>query len=107
MGGGPVKEHLVAHFGRPLNSYAPQFTLHSGALMREPSFRKAWYAVGFSSDVPLASASAAAVDKHGAAANSPAWHTDVKRPSNQHGKGSTFATRLWGEPLVLFRDQEG
>ena len=52
--GGPVKHTMVGHFGRPLNSYAPQFTLNSGKLQRDPSFRKAWYAVGFASDVPYA-----------------------------------------------------
>jgi hypothetical protein len=128
--GGPVKKHMVGHFDRPLNSYAPQFTLNSGKLMREPSFRKSWYAVGFSSDVPYAPTdeSEDAVDEEEDGARTsewqifgmgnkkkkqpkhkqqPEWHTDVKKPSNQVGKGSTYATRLWGEPIVMFRDKQG
>jgi len=72
--GGGLRNHMVSILGEPLNSYAPQFALQSAELMKKPSFRSSWYAIGLTKEIP--------------------------------SSGQPYATRLWGEPIVLFRDKD-
>mmetsp|Transcript_76128 Transcript_76128/g.217398 ORF Transcript_76128/g.217398 Transcript_76128/m.217398 type:complete len:726 (-) Transcript_76128:1516-3693(-) len=70
-----LRDHMQSNLPPLINSYAPQYTLNSGELLKEPSFRNSWYAVTLSGEVP--------------------------------SEGTPYATRLWGEPMVLFRDKNG
>ncbi|KAJ8598145.1 hypothetical protein CTAYLR_007416 [Chrysophaeum taylorii] len=63
-------------------SYFPITSRGASAAFRSQSFDNVWYAVGFS------------------------WQIGEEGGDNEDGS-VPFATRLWGEPLVLFRDAEG
>ena len=41
-----LRDHMQGVLGKPTNSYAPQFSLHSGELLKKPSFRKVCVCVG-------------------------------------------------------------
>ena len=40
-----LRDHMVGQLGKPVNSYAPQFSRNSGTLLKNPSFRKTWCVV--------------------------------------------------------------
>jgi len=89
----PLAKHISSRVGGIVNSYTPTQSNNPG-LLKNPSFENVWYAVAYPWQIdgyknPLD----AALNKH------------KKRDSSDSTK--PFATRLWGEPLVVYRDDQG
>lgn len=63
----------------PPPSYFPLLSSGAASKLSQPSFENAWYAVGYS------------------------WQIDEREETSRDG-ASPFSTRLFGEPLVLYRD---
>lgn len=93
---GIFKEYMEEQVGTISNSYTPT-QANNAAILEEPSFENTWYAVaypwqidGYETPMDAVRGSKTRMRKHG-------------------GKEATkpFATRLWGEPLVIYRDTEG
>ena len=88
---GIFKEHIEERVGVLKNSYLPTLS-NNKAILKEPSFENAWYAVAFPWQVDGYETPLDAV---------------LKRKQNKKNEASTtkpFATRLWGEPVVVYRD---
>lgn len=86
---GVFKDHMKKKVGRLTNSYIPTAS-NNMAILEEPSFENAWYAIAFPWQVD-------------------GYKTPVDAVMNHKHKktDSPFATRLWGEPLVVYRDSKG
>jgi len=85
---GSIGSHIKKRAGNLVNSYTPT-QANNAAILDKPSFDNTWYAVAYpwqidGYETPLDAVIGRKVD-------------DVK----------PFATRLWGEPLVIYRDTEG
>jgi len=87
-----IGQHIHKRVGGLVNSYIPTASRNK-KILKTPSFENAWYAVAFpwqidGYDTPLDAA--------------------LKRKSsgNKGGEVKPFATRLWGEPIVVYRDSQ-
>jgi len=87
-----IGTHIHKQVGGLVNSYIPTASRNKD-ILKTPSFENAWYAVSFpwqidGYDTPLDAA--------------------LKRKStgNKGGEVKPFATRLWGEPIVIYRDSQ-
>ncbi len=86
---GIFKTHIKDKVGKLTNSYIPTASMNT-AILKEPSFENAWYAVAFPWQID-------------------GYHTPVDAVWGRKEKKSMkpFSTRLWGEPLVIYRDSNG
>jgi len=87
-----IGKHIHQQVGGLVNSYIPTASRNKD-ILKTPSFENTWYAVAFpwqidGYDTPLDAA--------------------LKRKSggNKGGEVKPFATRLWGEPIVVYRDSQ-
>jgi len=87
-----VGRHIRSRVGGLTNSYIPTASRNK-EILKTPSYENTWYAVAFpwqidGYDTPFDAA--------------------LKRKSNDSKKESKpFATRLWSEPIVIYRDENG
>eukprot|EP00587_Corethron_hystrix_P003373 CAMPEP_0113314904 /NCGR_PEP_ID=MMETSP0010_2-20120614/10777_1 /TAXON_ID=216773 ORGANISM="Corethron hystrix, Strain 308" /NCGR_SAMPLE_ID=MMETSP0010_2 /ASSEMBLY_ACC=CAM_ASM_000155 /LENGTH=853 /DNA_ID=CAMNT_0000171281 /DNA_START=275 /DNA_END=2836 /DNA_ORIENTATION=+ /assembly_acc=CAM_ASM_000155 len=87
-----VGNHIRSKVGGLINSYIPTASRNK-EILKNPSFENVWYAVAFpwqidGYDTPLQAV--------------------LKRKSSSSKDGEKpFATRLWGEPIVIYRDKQG
>lgn len=93
MKAGIFKEHIETRVGGLTNSYTPTQS-NNKAILNEPSFENTWYAVAYPWQIDGYETPVDAILKH----------KTTKKNSNSM---KPFATRLWGEPLVIYRDTEG
>lgn len=89
-------KHMEDRVGTIVNSYTPTQS-NNAAVLKEPSFENTWYAVaypwqvdGYETPMDAVRQSKSTMRKHGGSV--------ATKP---------FATRLWGKPLVIYRDTEG
>jgi len=87
-----IAKHISSRVGGIVNSYTPT-QANNPKLLKEPSFENVWYAVAYpwqidGYETPLD----AALNKH-----------KGPKPS---ASSKPFATRLWGEPIVIYRDDD-
>lgn len=80
--------HVQDREGGLVNSYIPTAS-RNAAILKKPSFDNTWYAVAFPWQIDGYESPLDAV---------------LKRKS---GETKPFAMRLWGEPLVVYRDSNG
>ena len=86
-------DHMKERVGGLMNSYIPTQS-NNPAILKEASFENTWYAVAFPWQIDGSETPLDAVIK--------------RKKTTHHGKATKpFATRLWGEPLVIYRDNEG
>lgn len=86
-----IGKHIRNRVGGLMNSYIPT-AAHNRKLLKNPSFENVWYAVAFPWQIdgyatPMDAA--------------------LKRKSTAAKEMKPFATRLWGEPIVVYRDTQG
>lgn len=84
---GTIANHVGSRVGGLVNSYTPTAS-NNKALLTKPSFENVWYAVAYpwqidGYDTPLD----AAIGRR-----------------NKETASKPFATRLWGEPIIIYRD---
>jgi len=80
--------------GALVNSFTPTQS-NNPSLLTSPSFDNAWYAVAFPWQIDGYESASRAV-----------WNKG-KRKTTPDGITKPFATRLWNEPLVIFREETG
>ncbi len=86
--------HLKKGINKPLvKSYTPTQS-NNKKVMDEPSIENAWYAVAYPWQIDGYDSAVEAVMK---------W----KEREPKVGSDKPFATRLWNEPLVIYRDEDG
>ena len=83
---GMFHDHIKEKVGKLTNSYIPTAS-YNKAILDKPSFENTWYAVAFPWQVD--------------GFKSP---TDAVANRKDKKDMKPFATRLWGEPLVIYRD---
>ena len=86
---GIFKNHIKDKVGKLTNSYIPTASMNE-VILREPSFENSWYAVAFPWQIDGYKTPVDAI-----------WGREEKK------KKKPFSTRLWGEPLVMYRDSNG
>eukprot|EP00957_Ditylum_brightwellii_P166278 12658868-Ditylum_brightwellii.AAC.1 len=81
--------HIKSEVGNLVNSYTPTQS-NNPAVLRQPSFDNTWYAVAYPWQID-------------------GYETPLDATLNRKrdDEDKPFATRLWGEPLVIYRDGEG
>jgi len=85
---GLIKDHLSKKLGGIVNSYLPTQS-NNNAILANPSFDNTWYAVAYPWQID-------------------GYATPLDATLNRRMKErKPFATRLWGEPLVIYRDIDG
>jgi len=91
--GGLFREHVQSKVGSLTNSYIPTASRNK-AILKEPSFENTWYAVAFPWQIDGYETPVDAV---------------LGKKSNLKNSNEIrpFSTRLWGEPLVIYRDSNG
>lgn len=92
---GVLGTHVRRRVPQLVNSYTPTQS-NNPDLIKNPSFDNVWYAIAYpwqidGYETPLEAAMAGYY-------NTPTSNAADKKP---------FSTRLWGEPLVIYRDSEG
>jgi len=87
-----IGKHIHKRVGGLVNSYIPTASMNK-KLLKTPSFENAWYAVAFPWQVDGYDTPLDAVLKR-------------KSNGNKGGEIKPFATRLWGEPIVVYRDSQ-
>lgn len=90
---GQIGKFVSKQVGGLVNSYTPT-QANNPDLVKNPSFDNAWYAVGYPWQI----------DGYENAVDAA---LDVTRSKVRNAKISKpFATRLWGEPIVVYRDEQ-
>ena len=84
---GAIAGHVSSRVGGIVNSYTPTQS-NNPVLLKNPSFDKVWYAVAYPWQIDGYETPLDAVLGH-----------KKKSSSNK-----PFATRLWGEPIIIYRD---
>uniref|UniRef100_A0A7S1Z823 Rieske domain-containing protein n=1 Tax=Ditylum brightwellii TaxID=49249 RepID=A0A7S1Z823_9STRA len=86
---GKIGMHIKSEVGNLVNSYTPTQS-NNPAVLRQPSFDNTWYAVAYPWQID-------------------GYETPLDATLNRKNDDEVkpFATRLWGEPLVIYRDGEG
>jgi len=89
----PLAQHISSRVGGIVNSYTPTQS-NNPKMLKKPSFDNVWYAVAYpwqidGYETPLE----AALNKH--------------KTVDPSASRKPFATRLWGEPVVIYRDDQG
>ena len=90
---GTLGKHVATRVGALVNSYTPT-QANNPSLIEEPSFDNAWYAVAYPWQIDGYDSAVEAVWNRG---KGPKKFTD--------GISKPFATRLWNEPMVIYRDE--
>jgi len=85
---GSIASHVSNRVGGLVFSYMPSQS-NNKAIIKDPSFDRVWYAVGFSWQIDGYETPLDAVLKKNRLTDKP------------------FATRLWSEPIVIYRDENG
>ena len=92
---GRIGTHVSGKVGGLVNSYTPT-QANNPKLLENPSFENAWYAIGYpwQMDGYENAVDAAIAEEQGTY-------------NKQKGIQKPYATRLWGEPIVVYRDNNG
>ena len=86
---GKIGSHIKGRVGNLVNSYTPT-QANNAAILEKPSFDNTWYAVAYPWQID-------------------GYETPLNAALGKKESKDTkpFATRLWGEPLVIYRDSQG
>lgn len=85
---GRIGSHIKGRVGNLVNSYTPT-QANNAAILEEPSFENTWYAVAYPWQID-------------------GYETPLDAVLDKKSQDTKpFATRLWGEPLVIYRDNQG
>jgi len=87
-----IGRHINAIVGGLINSYVPTANLNN-KILKKPSVNNVWYAVAFPWQIDGYETPLDAVLRK-------------KRHTSTEGE-KPFATRLWGEPIIIYRDGQG
>lgn len=87
-----IGQHIHKRVGGLVNSYIPTASRNK-KILKTPSFENTWYAVAFPWQIDGYDTPLDAVLKR-------------KSHGNKGGEVKPFATRLWGEPIVVYRDSQ-
>jgi len=87
-----IGKHIHKRVGGLVNSYIPTASRNK-KILKTPSFENTWYAVAFPWQIDGYDTPLDAVLKR-------------KSSGNKGGEVKPFATRLWGEPIVVYRDAQ-
>ena len=92
---GALGKHVAERVGALVNSYTPT-QANNPKLIENPSFDGAWYAVAYPWQIDGYDSAVEAV-----------WNRGKGPKKFKDGISKPFATRLWNEPMVIYRDSSG
>jgi len=87
-----IGTHIRGRVGGLTNSYIPTASRNK-KILKTPSYENTWYAVAFPWQI----------DGY----DTPFDAALKRKSSNKKNEVKPFATRLWGEPIVIYRDSQG